>query len=286
MLKLKRAGCEIFVPDGASAEAAVARSRYLAIGAHHDDIEQMAVHGIMEAWKLGGGVFFGVVASDGVGNRHTGEYSGMTYEELREVRVGEQREAARIGRYAGVAMLNYPSSEIKDHHLKDLDEDLVTLIDRIRPETVYLHNPFDRHDTHVALCLRTIAALRTVAAKGYAPKQVLGCEAWRGLDWMVFHDRTLLPVMDGQGLEEQLAGVFHSQFDRVRFRELAARGRRIANATFHESHSIGMDEEVTIAINMLPLVTDPSIDMEVFVRNVIERFESDILHRIRKYRDI
>ncbi len=68
---------------------------------------------------------------------------------------------------------------------------LKTILKGATPEVVYLHNPADKHDTHVACCLRAIAALRELPEEK-RPAQVYGCEVWRGLDWMHDADKQIL----------------------------------------------------------------------------------------------
>jgi len=50
-LKLSRPGHDVFVPDAADAAAALSRTTHLAIGAHQDDLEFMAAHGIVECFQ-------------------------------------------------------------------------------------------------------------------------------------------------------------------------------------------------------------------------------------------
>ena len=44
-------------------------------------------------------------------------------------------------------------------------EDLVKLLQTCRPQEVYTHNLADKHDTHVAVTLRTIAAIRSLSKR-------------------------------------------------------------------------------------------------------------------------
>jgi hypothetical protein len=46
-MELSRPTAEVFVPDGAPPAAALARTTHLAIAAHADDVEMMALHGIL-----------------------------------------------------------------------------------------------------------------------------------------------------------------------------------------------------------------------------------------------
>ena len=47
----KADGSEAFVPDGAPLSTALARTTHLGIGAHPDDLEIMACHGILECYR-------------------------------------------------------------------------------------------------------------------------------------------------------------------------------------------------------------------------------------------
>lgn len=275
-------GAEIFIPDGASLEEAVERSTILAVGAHPDDIEMLAFHGIRKAYDEGGGLLFGVVLTSGAGTL-PGMQDEDSQEERRARRRAEQHEAAILGRYSAVVMLDHPCPDVKDRNCSDIDNELAAIIEAIRPETVYLHNPFDRHDTHVAASMRTVSALRSVAAKGFAPAHVWACETWRGLDWLIQCDRSTLEVTDDDGLAERLIGVFHSQFDESGRYGAAMRGRRISNAVWHESQQSGTGGEAIMAIDMLPLIEDPVIHMDAFARHVMGRFEADVLARIHRY---
>ncbi len=283
-MKFGRSDAEFYVPDGASQEEALHRATILAIGAHPDDIEILAIPGILDGFRAGGNRLFGVVATNGGGALRAGEYANLSYLDMREIRVAEQKQAAVTGQYSGVILLNYESSEMKDACNRHPDEDVRTIIDTIRPETVYLHNPFDRHDTHVAVSLRSIAAFRAVAAaSGWMPKKIYGCEAWRGLDWLVHCDRTALPVHDPDHLSDQLIKVYKSQLASENHFDLAARSRRIANASYQESHSLGSEHEMAFAVDLLPLLEDPAIPVADFVRHTIDRFRADTLSRLDRF---
>ncbi|MFP4541109.1 MAG: hypothetical protein ACLFR7_05730, partial [Opitutales bacterium] len=68
------------------------------------------------------------------------------------------------------------------------------------------------------------------------PERVLGCEVWRGLDWMPDDEKVPLDVSGNLELAQQLNGVFDSQIVGGKRYDLATIGRRRANATFLESH--------------------------------------------------
>ena len=47
-MRLRQSSADIFIPDGKPAEEALARITHLGIGAHQDDLEFMAFHGILQ----------------------------------------------------------------------------------------------------------------------------------------------------------------------------------------------------------------------------------------------
>ena len=278
---------ECYVPDGASPDAAMGRATILAIGAHPDDLVVMALPGILEALHRGGRQFFGIVATHGGSDPRTGSYAGLTYDEIREIRREEQCQAADIGGYSGIVQLMYDSREVKDLADTRLERDLQAILDAVRPDRVFLHNPCDRHDTHVAVCLRSIRALRAVTAStGWMPEAVLGCEVWRSLDWVVHHDRVHVRLHDEGMLSDHLIHAYKSQYAQNTQYEMALRGRRIVNATHQEALSQGEAHQVEFAMDLLPLVRDPSLDVETFVRHILHHFEHDVMSRVTHFSSI
>ena len=176
-LKLRKEGHEIFIPDGAAVLGAIARTTHLGVAAHPDDLEIMAYHGILKCFLSDTDDFFGVIATDGAGSPRAGFYKRYSDEEMKAVRKKEQKKAALVGEYAGVAFLNYTSAEVKDPKNLGPRDDLENLLVLARPRVVYTHNPADKHDTHVATALRTIQALRGIPAE-LRPEKVYGCEGY------------------------------------------------------------------------------------------------------------
>ena len=111
---------------------------------------------------------------------------------MQQVRVLEQRKAAYVGEYACQIQLGFTSSQVKNPKetvvVEDHREDPAW---PRSPEVVYLHNPADKHDTHIGVTMRTIAALRAVRDREQ-PKKVYGCEVWRDLDWMPDEEKQVL----------------------------------------------------------------------------------------------
>src|SRR5262245_60711135 len=113
-LKLSHAAAEVFIPDQEPQPSALARTTHIGIGAHHDDLEFMAVHGILECFAKPDRWFTGVIVTDGAGSARDFEYRDYTDEQMKAVRRREQKKAAYVGEYAAQLLLCHPSSAVKD----------------------------------------------------------------------------------------------------------------------------------------------------------------------------
>jgi LmbE family N-acetylglucosaminyl deacetylase len=282
MMRLTRSDADCFVPDGLEVEAALGRTTHLAVGAHQDDLEFMAIHGILECFERQDRWFAGVTVTDGGGSPRAGRYADYSDKEMRRVRLEEQRRAAAIGKYGCQIQLGHPSAVVKNPDEHGPIADLRAIFELARPSVVYLHNPADKHDTHVACFLRSVAALRALPAEG-RPAKVVGCEMWRDLDWLVDDDKVLLPIDDPPDLAGELARVFDSQIAGGKRYDAAIAGRRKAQATFSESHATDRYEQLTLAMDLTPLIEDPEVDVSAFTTAFLRRTREEIQARIARY---
>lgn len=272
-------GAQIYVPDGLSTENALARTTHLAIAAHQDDIEIMAIDGILKCYQQADLWFGGVVVTNGSGSPRDGIYGEYTDEEMRRVRVKEQFSAAHLGDYSMQIMLDYPSDEVKDGSNKNTAADLAAIIKATQLEIVYTHNLADKHPTHVGVAKRTIDALRSLP-ENLQPKQVIGCEVWRDLGWMMDDDKMLFNCSSHENLQMALVGVFDSQISGGKRYDLATMGRRRANATYLASHEVDVSTGMTFGMDLTPLIKNPDLDTSEYVTSFIDRFAADVKHLI------
>ncbi len=279
-MRFHNSSADLFIPDGLASEAALARTTHLAVSAHQDDIEIMAYHGIAECFGRKDKWFTGVVATNGAGSPRSGIYGDSTDEEMQKVRLAEQRKAAYVGEYACQIQLGFTSSQVKNPAESALVEDLERILRAARPEFVYLHNLADKHDTHVAVALRSIAALRAVRAD-VKPKRVYGCEVWRDLDWLPDEDKQALPVSARSNIAAALVGVFDSQVSGGKRYDLATAGRRLAHATYYASHGTDEESALSFAMDLTPLVEDPSLAVTDYVLALVDRFRADVETRLK-----
>ena len=195
----------------------------------------------------------------------------------------EQRKAAYVGEYGFMAQLGYPSDEIKKQSDGPVVEDLKFILEHAQPGTLYLHNPCDRHDTHVATFLRCLEALRALPRE-LRPQKVYGCEVWRKLDWLLTGDKVMLRVDKHPHLLRPLLGVFDSQISGGKRYDLAEEGLRHANATYFDSHTTDKTSLLTFAMDLTPLVHDDSLDVDDFTLGFVRRLEQDVAQRLKKFR--
>jgi LmbE family N-acetylglucosaminyl deacetylase len=270
---------EIYIPDNVSVEEALSRTTHLCIAAHQDDIEIMAAQPILECFQKEDAWFTGVVVTDGRGSPRNSIYQNYSDDEMRSVRFREQYRAAMIGEYSAQIMLDIPSKIIKDSSKYESVEDIVKILKATKPNIVYTHNLADKHDTHVGVTLRVIEALRKLN-QDERPERCVGCEVWRGLDWMVDSDKVLMNVSNHENLQLALLGVFDSQIVGGKRYDLASMGRRRANATYFESHDVDAATGLSYAMDMTPLMNDTNMDPKKFVEGFIRRFADDVQERV------
>jgi LmbE family N-acetylglucosaminyl deacetylase len=281
-MKFIKPDASVFVPDGLDVQAAFRRVTHLGIGAHQDDLEIMAFHGIETCFTSRELWFGAVTCTDGAGSPRAGAYAAFSDGEMAALRRREQEKAALLGNYGALVQLNYTSAEVKDVGSGRLKTDLVEVLKAARPKVVYTHNPADKHETHVAVAFTALAALRELEP-GERPATVYGCEVWRGLDWMNDEDKIPLDVGRREGLSMGLIGVYDSQVEGGKRYDLATAGRRRANASYFQSHAIDEAEQLWFAMDLTPLVRDPALDPGRYVLGHVDRFRASVDEKIKRY---
>jgi len=271
----------LVTPDGKTGPDAISRTTHLGIGAHQDDLEFMAFHGILACYDRTDRWFGGVTITDGRGSSRAGQFKDWTDDQIAAERIREQEAAAVIGQYSFIAQLGFGSSAVRDAQQPAVRDDLRRILEASRPEVVYLHNLADKHDTHVGCVLRCIEAMRQLP-QADRPKKVYGCEVWRDLDWLVDSEKTPMPISARPELARTLNEVFATQIAGGKRYDLAVLGRRTANATFSNAHSTDQESAMQWAMDLTPLIQDDSLDPEAYTVGFIDRLKADVTARIRK----
>ena len=278
---MKNGMAPVYIPDGTEEKKAIARTTHLAISAHQDDIEFMAYAPIAECFGKQDKWFGGVVVTDGAGSPRSGLYADYTDEEMKSVRITEQKKAAAVGEYSFQMLLGHPSREVKDPGNAAIAEELAEIIRSAKPKYLYTHNLADKHDTHVATALKVIAALRMLSP-AERPEKVYGCEVWRDLDWMCDEEKVFMDCGPHPNLMRCLSAVFDSQIVGGKRYDLAAEGRRLANATFSASHACDTYSALNYAMDLTPLM-DKNIGISEYITGYIERFKKEVNDRIHAF---
>lgn len=271
----------LYVPDGAAEGEALARTTHLAVSAHQDDIEFMAYAPTVACFGRKDLWFGGVVVTDGAGSPRSGLYADFSDEDMKAIRIEEQKKAAHVGDYSFQLLLGHPSKAVKDAKDTAVARELAEIIRAAKPKYLFTHNLADKHETHVATALKVIAALRMLKPEE-RPEKVYGCEVWRDLDWVCDEEKVFLDCGPHPNLMRSLSAVFDSQIAGGKRYDLAAEGRRLANATFSASHACDTYSALNYAMDLTPLM-DEGTDIAAYVTGYIDRFKAAVQGTIARF---
>ena len=267
-----------YSPRGEDFRTALSSTTHLGIGAHADDLEILAFPGISACYGHAKNRFSGVVVTDGAGSPRTGTFASMSNAEMIPQRQKEQRQAADLGKYASVIQLAHPSSAVRQADRSQVVAELTQILEIARPEVLYLHNPADRHETHIAVLLACLEALRRLPASAL-PKEVYGCEVWGDLDWVPSSHVVRLPCPASETLGTSLLRCFQSQVEGGKRYDRAAVGRRHAQATFGNPTQPDSAEEVVLALDLRPLLQGKD-SLTEFLAPTLDLFRKQTLARL------
>lgn len=274
-MKLHQSNADLFIPDGRDVSCALARTTHLGIGAHQDDLEIMAYSAIEGCYQREDQWFGGVVITDGAGSARKGPYANFSDDDMRKVRIAEQRKAAALGEYGFVAQLGHPSAALRENPGPAV-EDIERILRASQPREVFVHNPADKHPTHIRCLKATVAALRRLAPQA-RPEKLYGVEVWRDLDWMEDSTKVVLRTDRRPNLAHALMALFDSQISGGKRYDLAVPGRRLANATFFEAHQVDAVESAAFAMDLSALLRDDDLTLETVVGEHLDRFREQVL---------
>jgi len=265
----------LYIPDGVERERALQRCNYMAVGAHQDDLEIMAYHGILNCYNNSENWFCGVTMADGCGGPRKKGYEKFSSKEISAIRNKEQNIAADLGQYGAMFQFNLPSSAIKSPNKKGVVSKLLEVLQAVKPRVVYTHNPADKHDTHVGVLLATLQAIHQLPLAD-RPDKLYGCEVWRDLDWLDDVAKIRLNVTGHDELALSLIKCFESQVTDKKRYDLATLGRRRANATYSDAHSNSVEEQVTYAMDLSDLIRNESQSLIEYTLQQIKTFENKV----------
>ncbi|MCL2189619.1 MAG: PIG-L family deacetylase [Defluviitaleaceae bacterium] len=281
-MQFSNAKANVYVPSGETPQQVFPRTTHLCIGAHQDDIEIMAYGAIAACYGAQDKHFTGVTVTDGGGSPRAGVYANYTDEQMKQIRLLEQNSAAQIGRYTAQVNLAWASSGVKDPANHVLIDELKAIIKNTAPQVIFTHNVADKHDTHVAVAMHAVRALREIKGEGGSVPKLVGMEVWRALDWLCDEDKIVQDNAPFPNVAAALLGVYDSQISGGKRYDLASMGRRLANATFFASHAVDDYESAAFGLDMTALVTE-NADPVAFIEEYIEKFRLEVEKRIRQF---
>lgn len=248
----------------------------LAIGAHHDDIEVMAMDGILKAYGSKKYSFYACVLSDGVNCVKSGKYAELTDKEMIETRNQEQTRASQIGEYADLKMLKYSQEDIENDEKGKIVKEIRQMILDIKPDIVYTHNIFDKSPMHKMTCKRVIEAILGLEEED-RPRLVYGCEIFRSLDWLPDKYKVVFDLSENKELQSRLIGVYDTRAEQARNYNKAIVGRKIAHAIFGTQNT-DIEEEKLIwyGINLTPVIAK-NIDLKDYCTRILSDYNKEML---------
>jgi LmbE family N-acetylglucosaminyl deacetylase len=279
VIEFGQSAARLHVPDGVDEQLGLQRCTHMGVGAHQDDLEIMAFHGVLSCYDNPDDWFCGVTCTEGTGGPRKEGLEQLSPEEVGALRNQEQEKAAELGQYGAMIQLNYSSQVVKNKSKSDVVANLYDVLTAVQPRVVYTHNPADKHDTHVGVAIATLEAIRKIPI-GQRPSKLYGCEVWQDLDWLNDKEKVRLDVSGNNNLAEALINCHASQVTPAKRYDLATLGRRRANATYSDSHSNTPGSYVTHAMDLSPLILDDEINLQDFVAGKIHDFERSVANTL------
>ncbi len=281
-MPLSNNSADVFVPDDAARKEAIHRTTHLGIGAHPDDLEVMALDGILSCFNSEDQWFSGVTVTDGSGSVNQGPYASYQETDVIELRQKEQRKAAFIGEYSMIYQLSHPSSSVREKTFQAHQSEIRQIVNETRPDIVYTHTPTDRHPTHVAVAVSAVQALQALPAET-RPDTLYGCEVWRDLDWLCDEDRVVFDISGMEHLTDALIGVFDSQIRGGKRYHRATRGRQRAHATFHNSHQADKASRLIYGMDLSPVLQESGTDLSNLIHTYTSKFQTDVVESLNRF---
>ena len=102
------------------------------------------------------------------------------------------------------------------------------------------------------------------------------------LDWLDDAEKVALNVSGHEGLASSIISAHDSQVAGGKRYDLASLGRRRANATYFAAHSTDTADELTFAMDLTPLITDPKADITAFISHHTDKFAGDVRGRLAR----
>ena len=252
------------VQEGSSLEDARGRKGNILVIAPHPDDDVLGAGGTMaEASTQGRGVF-SVYVTDGRGSPRKDR--ALSDEALATQRKWEALAALGAVSATGGFFLQHQSSELGGKIGQQVGEDLIGILEWLRPEEIFLPAPYERHRTHQNCTRLSLEALR--GAKGLKPL-VLGYSLW-GSFWgekkRVVRDITPFIKKKVEAVLAHASQIAYKNYQQ------GILGKNNYEAIFWESHEPQKAAFVEIFLDMTELLEKKDLSLEGFIREDLETF--------------
>ena len=233
----------------------------LVIAPHPDD-DVLGVGGTMAAAIHQGQGVFAVYVTDGRGSPRRDP--ALSDDEMAALRKKEAMSALKALGAVGGFFLEKRSGELTGEAQKETGEILFRILQRIRPQEVFLPAPYERHLTHQRCTQLSIEALRKIPR---LKPNLLGYSLW-GSFWGVRKRivRDISPFIKKK-VEAIMA---HSSQVAYKDYQQGIIGKNNYEAIFWESHAVSPASFVEIFLDMNELLEDRDMTLATFIRRDME----------------
>jgi len=230
--------------------------------APHPDDDVLGVGGTMAAAIHQGQGVFAVYVTDGRGSPRRDP--ALSDDEMAALRKKEAMSALKALGAVGGFFLEKRSGELTGEAQKETGEILFRILQRVRPQEVFLPAPYERHLTHQRCTQLSIEALRKIPR---LKPNLLGYSLW-GSFWGVRKRivRDISPFIKKK-VEAIMA---HSSQVAYKDYQQGIIGKNNYEAIFWESHAVSPASFVEIFLDMNELLEDRDMTLATFIRQDME----------------
>ena len=233
----------------------------LVIAPHPDD-DVLGVGGTMAAAAHQGKGVFAVYITDGRGSPRMD--LTISDEAMAALRKKEALSALKAIGAAGGFFLGKRSGELTEEAQTETEAILIGILQRVRPQEVFLPAPYERHPTHQRCTQISIQALRKTS--GLKPN-LMGYSLW-GSFWGV--RRRIMRDISPFIKKKVEAIMAHSSQVAYKDYQQGIIGKNNYEAIFWESHGASSASFVEIFLDMNELLENKGMTLATFIRQDME----------------
>lgn len=240
-----------YVPTAAKLGHLVA----LGVAVEASDLEVIASSHISDVICDGNRSFVGVITRTPHDIKAQGAYSGFSSDDMISIRLHEAEKSANIGAFQALYLLNHgPLAEAGS----ELMQDYLDLLETYRPDIIYTYSPFDRDHEHILSLKALLSALEQMGAE-YRPEHIYAVNTDGDLGEILPEEELIdLDVDSRYAVIEAMLSVYVS---------LTEEGMMLVPGT--------------TALDLAPLLSGGSIDLNALVRRLLDQGRERVLANLK-----